>query len=159
MATPQMFVDTTELGQLRKSFGSRAWDLCCRQPLGAVGAVIVLLMVFAATFAGVLSPYDPELNALAHMLEGPNRQYWMGTDEFGRDILTRIFYGARTALFIGFTAAIIGATAGLILGVASAYFGGVFDLVVQRIVDVFIAFPLIIMALAVVAAVGPGPRM
>ena len=156
MATPQMFVGTSELDELRKPFGTRFWELCRRQPLGAAGAVIVLLMVFAATFAGVLSPYDPELNALAHMLEGPSRQSWMGTDEFGRDILTRIFYGARTALFIGFTAAIIGATAGLILGVANAYFGGVFDLVVQRIVDVFIAFPLIIMALAVVAALGPG---
>ena len=156
MATPQMFVGTTELDELRKPFGTKFWELCRRQPLGAAGAVIVLMMVFAATFAGVLSPYDPELNSLVNMLEGPSRQFWMGTDEFGRDILTRIFYGARTALFIGFTAAIIGATAGLILGVASAYYGGIFDLVVQRIVDVFIAFPLIIMALAVVAALGPG---
>ena len=92
------------------------------------------------------------------MLEGPSGEFWMGTDEFGRDILTRILYGARTALFIGFTAAIIGATGRLVLGVASAYFGGIFDLVVQRIVDVFIAFPLIIMALAVVAASGAWDR-
>lgn len=156
MATPPMFVDTTELDELRRPLGTRLWDLCRRQPLGVAGAIIVLIMIFAAVFAGVLSPYDPQLNALPHMLEAPSGEFWMGTDEFGRDILTRILYGARTALFIGFTAAIIGATGGLVLGVASAYFGGIFDLIVQRIVDVFIAFPLIIMALAVVAALGPG---
>ena len=156
MATPQAFVDITELGELRRPFRSRLWEMCRRQPLGVAGAIIVLLMIFAATFAGVLSPYDPEANALARMLEPPSGEFWMGTDEFGRDILTRILYGARTALFIGFTAAIVGATGGLVLGVASAYFGGIFDLIVQRIVDVFIAFPLIIMALAVVAGLGPG---
>ena len=156
MATPQAFVDTSELDALRKPFRARFWELCRKQPLGAAGGAIVLLMIFAAVFANVLSPHDPEANALAHMLEAPSGEFWMGTDEFGRDILTRIIYGSRTALFIGFTAAIIGATGGLILGVASAYFGGIFDLVVQRIVDVFIAFPLIIMALAVVATLGPG---
>ncbi|MDH3641913.1 MAG: ABC transporter permease [Gammaproteobacteria bacterium] len=156
MATPQTFVDTTELDEFRKPFLTSLGSLCRRQPLGAAGAGIVLAMIFTAIFASVLTPYDPELNALAHMLEAPSGQFWMGTDEFGRDILTRIFYGSRTALTIGFTAAIIGATAGLVLGVASAYFGGIFDLIVQRIVDVFIAFPLIIMALAVVATLGPG---
>ena len=156
MATPEAFVDTTELDEFRKPFLTSLASLCRRQPLGAAGAGIVLAMIFTAIFASVLTPYDPELNALAHMLEAPSGQFWMGTDEFGRDILTRIFYGSRTALTIGFTAAIIGATAGLVLGVASAYFGGIFDLIVQRIVDIFIAFPLIIMALAVVATLGPG---
>jgi peptide/nickel transport system permease protein len=80
----------------------------------------------------------------------------LGTDDFGRDIFSRIIYGARTALFVGFVAAFIGATGGLILGVASAYFGGWLDLLVQRIMDVFMAFPLIILALAVVAVLGPG---
>ena len=156
MATPQAFVDTTGLDELSKPFLQRLLYLCGAQPLGAAGAAIVLVMIFAAVFANVLSPYDPELNALKHMLEPPSGQFWMGTDEFGRDILTRILYGSRTALVIGFTAAIIGAFTGLVLGVASAYFGGMFDLIVQRIVDVFIAFPLIIMALAVVATLGPG---
>ncbi len=158
MATPQAVIDTTDLEELKKPLGTRVWDLCRKQPLGAAGALVVILMILAAAFANVLSAYDPELNDLAHMLEGPSALHWMGTDEFGRDILTRIFYGARTALFIGLTAAFFGATGGLVLGVASAYFGGIFDLMFQRIVDVVMAFPLIIMALVVVATLGPGTQ-
>ena len=90
------------------------------------------------------------------MLVPPSADFWFGTDAFGRDILTRIIYGARTALFVGFTAAFVGATAGLVLGVASAYFGGLFDLIFQRVVDVVMAFPLIVLALAVVATLGAG---
>jgi len=80
----------------------------------------------------------------------------LGSDQFGRDVLTRIIYGARTALTVGFVASIIGATLGLVLGVASAYFGGTFDLLFQRVMDVVMAFPLIILALAVVATLGTG---
>jgi len=80
----------------------------------------------------------------------------LGADPFGRDVLTRIIYGARTALFVGFVAAFVGSIFGLVLGVASAYFGGAFDLIFQRIVDVIMAFPLIVLALAIVATLGPG---
>jgi len=127
-----------------------------RYPLGAAGAVVVLIMIFAAVFAEAIAPYDPEDNAFEYMFTAPGAQFWLGTDDFGRDILSRIIYGARTALFVGFVAAFIGATGGLVLGVASAYFGGWFDLIVQRVMDVFMAFPLIILALAVVAVLGPG---
>ena len=89
-----------------------------------------------------------------HQLSPPSAEFWLGTDSFGRDILTRIIYGARTALFVGFTAAFIGATGGLVLGVASAYFGGRFDIICQRLVDIVMAFPLIVLALAVVATLG-----
>ncbi len=133
-----------------------ALDLAWRHPLGAAGAVVVFVMIFMAVFAEILTPYDPELNAFEHMLEPPNLQFLMGTDQFGRDQLARIIYGARTALFVGFSSAFVGATLGLVLGVASAYFGGRFDLVFQRVMDVFMAFPLIIMALAVVSILGPG---
>jgi len=134
----------------------RALGLIKRQPLASAGAFVVLVMIVATIFADVLSPYDPEAADFMHMLSPPNADYWLGTDMFGRDILTRIIYGARTALFVGFTAAFIGATAGLILGVASAYFGGLFDLIFQRLVDVIMAFPLIVLALAVVATLGAG---
>ncbi|MCH7795173.1 MAG: ABC transporter permease, partial [Proteobacteria bacterium] len=127
-----------------------------RYPLGAAGAFVVLVMILAAVFAEAIAPYDPEDNAFEYMFTAPGAQFWLGTDDFGRDILSRIIYGARTALFVGFVAAFIGATGGLVLGVASAYFGGWFDLIIQRVMDVFMAFPLIILALAVVAVLGPG---
>ncbi|MCY4221787.1 MAG: ABC transporter permease [Thiotrichales bacterium] len=156
MATPQALIDTTDLDEFRKPLGRRLWDLARKQPLGTAGAFVVVLMAVAAATAGIITPFDPERASLQHMLTPPGGQFLMGTDEFGRDILTRVLYGARTALFIGLVSAFVGATAGLVIGVASAYFGGLFDLIVQRIVDIFLAFPLIIMALAVVATLGPG---
>ena len=127
-----------------------------QQPLGAIGGVIVILMTAMAVFAPILAPYDPELNAFEFMLAPPDWQFLLGTDQFGRDMLSRLIYGARTALFVGFTAAFIGAFTGLVLGVGSAYFGGKIDIIFQRVMDVFMAFPLIIMALAVVSVLGPG---
>jgi peptide/nickel transport system permease protein len=109
-----------------------------------------------AVFADLIAPYNPLATDYGAMLAAPSAQHWLGTDEFGRDLLTRIIYGARTALLVGFSAAFIGSTLGLVIGVASAYFGGWIDLLIQRIVDVFISFPLIILALAVVAALGTG---
>ena len=133
-----------------------AADFGRRKPLGAAGAVIVLVMIFAAVFAHLIAPYNPLATDYGAMLAAPSAHHWLGTDEFGRDVLTRIIYGARTALLVGFSAAFIGATLGLVIGVASAYFGGWIDLLIQRVVDVFISFPLIILALAVVAALGTG---
>ncbi|NKB57174.1 MAG: ABC transporter permease subunit [Alphaproteobacteria bacterium] len=128
--------------------------LARRQPLGAVGAVLVLGMIILAVMADVISPFDPTDNNFQDMLIGPSAEYWLGTDQFGRDILTRIIYGARTALFVGLVSAFLGATTGLVLGVSSAYFGGTFDLLFMRFVDVFMAFPVIIMALAIVSIFG-----
>ena len=126
------------------------------QPLGAASAVCVVFMILVAVFAPHIAPYDPVTNHYESMELAPSAEFWLGTDQFGRDLLSRIIWGARTALFIGFTSAILGATAGLVLGVASAYFSGWFDLLFQRVMDVFLAFPLIIMALAVVAIFGTG---
>mgnify|MGYP001278599956 FL=1 len=125
-------------------------------PLGAFGAFIVVVMVLMALFAEAVTTFDPVLNNFEVMLTAPGDPYFLGTDQFGRDVYTRIIYGARTALFVGLTAAFVGSVLGLILGVSSAYFGGKFDLILQRIMDVFMAFPLIIMALAIVATLGPG---
>jgi peptide/nickel transport system permease protein len=156
MSTPQAVIEFEDIELPRQPFLVRIWDLSRRQPLGAFGLLIVIAMIIMAVFANTLSPYDPEANAFEHMLEAPNADFWMGTDQFGRDILTRIIYGSRTALIVGFTCAFVGATVGLVLGVASAFFGGLFDLIFQRIVDVIMAFPLIILALAVVATLGTG---
>ncbi len=130
--------------------------LCRKQPLGAAGLGVVIIMIIMAIFAPWITAYDPVLNSFEHMLVPPDGDFWLGTDQFGRDIFTRIVYGAQTALFVGFAASTIGSVAGLVLGVASAYFGGWFDLIFQRVMDVFMAFPLIILALAVVATLGPG---
>jgi peptide/nickel transport system permease protein len=158
MATPEIYIDSEGLVEDKRSWLAKLWSLCRRQPLGTAGALVVIGMILMAVFANYISPYDPESNAFEHMLEAPNRDFWFGTDQFGRDILTRLIYGARTALFVGFACAIVGATGGLVLGVASAYFGGMFDLILQRIMDVFMAFPLIILALAVVATLGTGTQ-
>jgi peptide/nickel transport system permease protein len=142
----------------RRSRLSMLWVLCWRQPLGAAGAALVLLMFFAAAFADLITGGDPEAIRFEAMLEAPSLDYPLGTDNYGRDILTRIIYGARTALLVGFVSAGIGAFVGLVLGVASAYFGGRVDLIFQRVMDVFMAFPLIILALAVVSVLGTGTQ-
>jgi peptide/nickel transport system permease protein len=138
----------------RKSTLEKVGILIRKQPLGAVGLILVVAMVVMAVFADYISPYDPELNDFAAMLVAPGADYWLGTDQFGRDIMTRLIYGARTALFVGFTASFVGAGIGLVLGVMSAYFGGTFDLIFQRVMDVFMSFPLIILALAIVSIFG-----
>tara|TARA_R110000772_G_scaffold232195_1_gene343480 strand:- start:69777 stop:70676 length:900 start_codon:yes stop_codon:yes gene_type:complete len=140
----------------KKPWSQVMLDLCRKQPLGVFGLAIVFVMIIAAILAEVVSPNDPLQEHFDAMLAAPSAEYLLGTDEFGRDILTRLIYGSRTALLVGFVCAIVGATGGLVLGVASAYFGGLFDLILQRILDVFMAFPLIILALAVVATLGPG---
>ncbi len=155
-------VEETQVNSgIEELFDQRTWlqrfgAMFRKQPLGMFGALIVLTMIILAVFAPWLSPYDPEANDFAHMLTPPGWDFWLGTDQFGRDLLTRIIYGARTALFVGSVAASVGAFGGLVLGVGSAYFGGKVDLIFQRVMDVFMAFPLIIMALAVVAIFGTG---
>jgi peptide/nickel transport system permease protein len=132
------------------------WQFCRQNPLGAAGGLVVIVMIGMAVLAEAVTFYDPTRNNFGAMLEPPSADYWLGTDQFGRDLFTRIVYGARTALLVGFVSALVGATIGLILGVASAYFGGWLDLILQRFMDVVMAFPLVILALAVVSIFGTG---
>lgn len=127
-----------------------------RQPLGTLGLVIVLIMFVAGAFAGWIAPFDPEENDFNAMMEAPSWIHLLGTDQLGRDIFSRLVFGARTAMIVGFSCAVVGSLVGLVLGVASAYFGGWFDLVFQRLLDILMAFPLIVLALAVVAVFGTG---
>jgi len=145
-----------DAGEIRRSFLENLLRFCRRQPLGAFGMVLVLVTAFAGVSADWIAPYDPTANDFAAMSEAPSWVHLLGTDQFGRDILARIIFGARTALIVGLSCAVIGGFSGLVLGVASAYFGGRLDLVLQAIFDVVMAFPLIIMALAVVAIFGSG---
>jgi peptide/nickel transport system permease protein len=133
-----------------------ALNFCRRKPLGAIGLAIVLVFIAAGIFADWIAPFDPEENDFNAMMQAPSFVHLFGTDQFGRDIFSRLVFGARTAMLVGFGAAVGGGLIGLVLGVASAYFGGWFDLVFQRVLDVLMAFPLIILALAVVSVFGTG---
>jgi peptide/nickel transport system permease protein len=154
--TPETLRQLDRAGEAPPGWVSAIGDFVRRRPLGAIGAAIVLVMVFAAATAGVIAPYDPLETDYGAMLAAPDAAHWLGTDAFGRDVLSRIIYGSRTALTVGLGASLLGATLGSLIGVASAYFGGRTDLFVQRFMDVLFAFPVIILALAVVAVLGTG---
>ncbi|MBM3535485.1 MAG: ABC transporter permease [Alphaproteobacteria bacterium] len=124
------------------------------QPLGAIAFVVIVVMIGAGVFAPQVAPYDPVALDFGAMLAPPSFEHWFGTDAFGRDIFSRVIHGARTALTIGFLSSFVGCTLGAALGVASAYFGGRIDLVTQGFVDVVLSFPLIVLALVVVAMLG-----
>lgn len=139
-----------------KSGGAVAVRFARQRPLGALGAAIIVIMILAAALASLVAPYDPLTTDYAAMLQAPGGSHWFGTDAFGRDVLSRIVYGARTALWVGFASALLGATLGALIGVASAYFGGKVDLLLQRFMDLLLSFPLIILALVVVSLLGSG---
>jgi peptide/nickel transport system permease protein len=125
-----------------------------QQPLGAGGLVFIVLMAVCAAAAPWVAPYDPLTVDYAGQLAAPSWQHWLGTDSFGRDVLSRIIFGARTALAIGFIASFLGSTLGAVIGVVSAYFGGKTDLVIQGFMDVLLSFPIIVLAITVVAILG-----
>jgi peptide/nickel transport system permease protein len=124
------------------------------QPLGAAGLVVIIAMGICAAFAQWVAPFDPLTVDYAAQLARPSAEHWLGTDSFGRDVASRVIYGARTALAIGFIASFLGCTAGAVIGVASAYFGGKTDLIVQGVMDVLLSFPIIVLAITVVAVLG-----
>src|SRR5215475_96011 len=114
-----------DVPEFRRSVLRRAWIFCRRQPLGTFGMLIVVITAIAGLSADWIAPYNPTSNDFAAMTEAPSWAHWLGTDQFGRDQLSRIIFGARTALIVGFSSAFVGGFAGLVLGVASAYVGGV----------------------------------
>jgi peptide/nickel transport system permease protein len=138
--------------RLRRAVG----DFIRRRPLGAIGAAIILVMLFGAAFAEIVAPYDPYQGKFTGLPTAPSLQHLLGTDPFGRDVFSRLIYGARTALLVGFVSSLVGSTVGLVLGVVGAYFGGKVDELIQRLMDILISFPLIVIAIAIVAALGPG---
>jgi peptide/nickel transport system permease protein len=152
MATQITF--DVEVAAERRGWLGAAWEFCRRWPLGAIGAAVIVVMLAVASLAPLIAPYDPLAIDFAAMLAAPSRAHWLGTDSFGRDVLSRLIYGSRTALLVGFGASLFGASVGAVIGVASAYFGGRVDLYLQRLMDILLAFPLIILALALVAILG-----
>jgi peptide/nickel transport system permease protein len=134
----------------------RVIRFCRQRPLGAIGGLIFLIMVFTALTADWIAPYKPLVNDYKAMLSPPSMHHFMGTDAHGRDVFSRIIYGSRTALLVGFSSSFCGTMLGAIIGVICAYFGGKTDVIVQRFMEILLSFPLIVMALAMMAVLGTG---
>lgn len=142
-----------------RTWGRSLLSVARRKPLGTAGAVVTLLLILTAIFAPVIAPFDPyDFNLTERGLplrrEAPNGEFLFGTDALGRDVLSRIIYGARVSLLVGFLSVAVGTALGTAIGLASGYWEGKVDQVLQRIVDTFMAFPGIVLALAVVAVLG-----
>jgi peptide/nickel transport system permease protein len=140
---------------------ARAWyldvwiQMLRRKPLGTVGLVIVVVMVGAAALAELLSPYGFAQTSLQERFIAMSASHWLGTDQLGRDLLTRLMYGARISLYVGFGAVILGSVLATAVGVLSAYFGGRFDLWLQRVVDAWMAFPPLLLLMSIMSLLGP----
>ncbi|MBR0043713.1 MAG: ABC transporter permease [Synergistaceae bacterium] len=126
-----------------------------KSPLAMFGLAIILLLIFCALFAEVISPYSPIKQDLMHMFETPSAEHWLGTDEFGRDILSRLIFGARVSLQVGFIAVGIALVVGGMLGAISGYYSGWLDNSIMRVMDVLLSIPQTLLAIAIVAALGP----
>ena len=127
---------------------------CWRKPLGAIGAVIILVLLVMAVFADRIAPYAYD-QSVARM-KPPGAQFWMGTDNLGRDVWSRVVYGARISVTVGFATVALGTLLAVVVGVSSAYVGGTYDILVQRVVDAWISFPALVIILSLLAALGPG---
>src|SRR5262245_60156483 len=126
-----------------------------RKPLGTVGALIVVVMLAAAVLADVVAPYGFAQTSLRERFITMSASHWLGTDELGRDLLTRLIYGARISLYVGFGAIAIGSVLATAIGVLSGYLGGRFDLLMQRAVDAWMAFPPLLLLLSIMSLLGP----
>jgi peptide/nickel transport system permease protein len=134
-----------------------AWLRIKRNRLAMAGLIIVAILLLVAAFAPWIAPHDPFVQNLGNRLKPPGTPgYWLGTDDFGRDILSRIIYGSRITLYIIALVAVTAPVLGLLIGTVAGYFGGWVDAVLMRLTDIFLAFPRLILALALVAVLGPG---
>ena len=130
------------------------WDFSKRKPLGAIGAAMLVVFILIAIFAPLVARNDPNYQFRRDRLESPSSEFWFGTDSLGRDIYSRVIYGARISMYVGVVATTVGTGIGLMLGLGSAYFGGATDNLLQRLMDIMFSFPSLVLALALVAALG-----
>jgi peptide/nickel transport system permease protein len=126
-----------------------------RNPAAVAGMIVVLLFLFVSVTAQWIAPHDYDLANFAVARQGPSAAHWLGNDEIGRDLLSRLLHGARLSLIIGLISVGIGLAFGVPLGLLSGYFGGIFDLIIMRFIDIMLAFPSILLAILMVAVFGP----
>ena len=134
----------------------QGWLAFCGHPLGVVGLIMILLLILVAAAAPLITSYDPIVQDLSKRLAPPSTEHIFGTDSHGRDVFSRIVYGARTTLYIVMLVTVIVAPIGLFIGTTAGYFGGWVDEVLMRVTDIFLSFPGLVLALGFAAALGPG---
>lgn len=140
----------------RRSYAGHLAEFARRKPLGAVGGLIVLLLIFVALAAPWLAPYQYDEAVASMRLQGPSLAHPFGTDANGRDMLSRIIWGARISVTVGFGAVLISTVLATTIGLISGYMGGVFDLLFQRLIDIWISFPALVLLVSLVSIFGPG---
>jgi peptide/nickel transport system permease protein len=140
----------------RVSEWHRFWRVFLQRRIVIFGLVVFALLLISAAFANFLAPYDPYRGNMSDSLQQPNAKYWLGTDIQGRDTLTRLIYGSRTALEVGFITVISSAVVGCTLGLIAGYFGGISSAIIMRIMDAMMGFPMLILALLLAAILGGG---
>jgi ABC-type dipeptide/oligopeptide/nickel transport system permease subunit len=129
------------------------------RPVVVVGLIILLVLLFTAAFPGIIAPHEPDMHNLRAVLQQPGPDHLLGTDSLGRDLLSRIVYGARTAVIVGFLALLMSAALGMTLGLAAGYLGGLVYTIIMRFIDALMAFPAMLLALTIVALLGGGMHM
>jgi peptide/nickel transport system permease protein len=132
------------------------WRFCRAKPLGAIGGLLVVLMIGMAVFANWIAPYSYDETIRGARMKAPGAQFWMGTDNLGRDIFSRVVFGARVSVTVGFGAVLLGNFLATVIGITSGYFGGKYDICVQRVVDAWQSFPFLVVILSIMAVLGPG---
>lgn len=157
----EAFAPPSVVGQKLRAYGKGIARFLRRKPLGALGLFIVLIAIVTGVLAGfgenrIIATHDPLLQVPAERVKPPSTTHWMGTDEFGRDVYSRIVYGARVSLVVAFWAIGIGTTLGFIAGIISGYMGGWVDLFLQRLSEIILSFPAVLLALSLVAMLGAG---
>lgn len=139
-----------------RSLWRDAWSRLLKNKAAMFGGAVVLIIIVAGLAAPLIAPYDPLKQNLRASLQPPSPAHWFGTDVHGRDIFSRILYGAAISLRIGFLGALLGGAAGVVLGLVSGFYGGTADMLIMRMVDILLAFPGLLLAIAIIAVIGPG---
>lgn len=153
--TPTSVTVLREPALSRRSFWGDASRRLLRNPLAILGLAIVLIFIGLAVFADYVAPYSPSASDLSLYVTPPSNDHLLGTDDVGRDVLSRIIYGTRISLRISLLSTVIGLVVGVVVGLISGYFEGIVDTLMMRFTDIFLAFPLLLLAIALVAALGP----